>query len=66
MGDPKLELGLCAMPKDHVADCLAYNSLKVCIFNFCKRNLFFVTYKFSTYFFIFMVLIIRVLFLARL
>jgi hypothetical protein len=34
MGYPKLELGLSAMPKDHLADCLAYNILKVCIFNF--------------------------------
>jgi hypothetical protein len=34
MGYPKLELGLSAMPKDDLADCLAYNSLKVCIFNF--------------------------------
>jgi hypothetical protein len=30
MGYPKLELGLSLMPKDHLADCLAYNSLKVC------------------------------------
>jgi hypothetical protein len=31
MGYPKLELGLSAMPKDHLADCLAYNNLKVSI-----------------------------------
>jgi hypothetical protein len=31
MGYPKLELGLSAMPKDHLADCLAYNNLKVCL-----------------------------------
>jgi hypothetical protein len=31
MGYPKLELGLSAMPKDHLADCLAYNNLKVVI-----------------------------------
>jgi hypothetical protein len=31
MGFPKLELGLSTMSKDHLADCLAYNSLKVCI-----------------------------------
>jgi hypothetical protein len=30
MGYPKLELGLSLMPKDHLVDCLAYNSLKVC------------------------------------
>jgi hypothetical protein len=30
MGYPKLELGLSLMPKDHLADCLAYNSFKVC------------------------------------
>jgi hypothetical protein len=36
MGYLKLELSLSAMLKDHLADCLAYNSLKVCIFNFCK------------------------------
>jgi hypothetical protein len=35
MSYPKLELGLSAMPKDHLADCVAYNSLKVCILNFC-------------------------------
>jgi hypothetical protein len=32
MGIPKLELGLSAMSKDELADNLAYNSLKVCIF----------------------------------
>jgi hypothetical protein len=32
MGFPKLELGLSAMTKDQLADSLAYNSLKVCIF----------------------------------
>jgi hypothetical protein len=32
MGYPKLELGLSLMPKDHLADCLAYNSLKVCAY----------------------------------
>jgi hypothetical protein len=34
MGYSKLELGLSLMPKDHLADCLAYNSLKVCVY-FC-------------------------------
>ena len=34
MGYPKLELGLSAMTKDQLADNLAYNSLKVCIFIF--------------------------------
>jgi hypothetical protein len=29
MGYPKLESGLLAMPKDRLADCLAYNNLKV-------------------------------------
>jgi hypothetical protein len=29
MGYPKLELGLSVMPKDDLADSLAYNSLKV-------------------------------------
>jgi hypothetical protein len=32
IGYPKLELGLSAMMKDQLADSLAYNSLKVCIF----------------------------------
>lgn len=32
MGYPKLELGLSLMPKDHLADSLAYNSLKVCAY----------------------------------
>jgi hypothetical protein len=31
MGYPKLGLGLSAIPKDHLADCLAYNNLKVSI-----------------------------------
>jgi hypothetical protein len=34
MGYLKLELGLSVMPKDQLADNLAYNSLKVCIFLF--------------------------------
>jgi hypothetical protein len=34
MGYPKLELGLSTIPKDQLADCLAYKSLKVCIFLF--------------------------------
>jgi hypothetical protein len=34
MGYTKLELGLSAMTKDQLADSLAYNSLKVCIFLF--------------------------------
>jgi hypothetical protein len=34
MGYPKLEPGLFAMSKDQLADNLAYNSLKVCIFLF--------------------------------
>jgi hypothetical protein len=34
MGYPKLELGLSTMPKDQLADNLAYNSLKVYIFIF--------------------------------
>jgi hypothetical protein len=29
IGYPKLECGLSAMPKDQLADCLTYNSLKV-------------------------------------
>jgi hypothetical protein len=32
MGYPKLELGLSLMLKDHLADNLAYNSLKVCVY----------------------------------
>jgi hypothetical protein len=31
MGYSKLELGLSAMPKDHLVDFLAYNDLKVCL-----------------------------------
>jgi hypothetical protein len=34
IGYPKLELGLSAMSKDQLADNLAYNSLKVCMFWF--------------------------------
>jgi hypothetical protein len=36
MGYPKLELELSLMPKDHLADCLAYNSLKVCSYSFLR------------------------------
>jgi hypothetical protein len=32
MGYPKLELGLSLMLKDHLADNLACNSLKVCVY----------------------------------
>jgi hypothetical protein len=32
MGYPKLELGLSLMLKDHLTDCLTYNSLKVCVY----------------------------------
>jgi hypothetical protein len=32
IGYPKLELGLSAMSKDQLADSIAYNSLKVCMF----------------------------------
>jgi hypothetical protein len=39
MGYQKLELGLSAMTKDQLADSLAYNSLKVCIF--CLRIWYF-------------------------
>jgi hypothetical protein len=60
IGYPKLELGLSLMPKDHLADNLAYNSLKVCAHYFSQ--------SFGTHFkYIFLVLInisfvIRVLF----
>jgi hypothetical protein len=36
MGYPKLELGLSLMSKDHLADCLSYNSLKVCAYSFLR------------------------------
>jgi hypothetical protein len=36
MGYPKLELGLSLMPKDHLADSLAYNSLNVCAYYFSR------------------------------
>jgi hypothetical protein len=40
MGYQKLELGLSAMTKDQLADSLAYNSLKVCIFLFLHLLIF--------------------------
>jgi hypothetical protein len=40
IGYPKLELGLSAMTKDQLADSLAYNSLKVCIFLFLHLLIF--------------------------
>jgi hypothetical protein len=47
MGFPKLEVGLCAMMKDDLADSLAYNSLKVqklWIWNFMNFELVFGSY----------------------
>jgi hypothetical protein len=44
MGFPKLEAGLCAMTKDDLADSLAYNSLKVRIWNFMNFELAFGSY----------------------
>jgi hypothetical protein len=47
MGFPKLEVGLCAMTKDDLADSLAYNSLKVqklCIWKFMNFELFVCSY----------------------
>jgi hypothetical protein len=38
MGYPKLELELSLMPKDHLADCLAYKSLKVCAYLFSSGS----------------------------
>lgn len=38
MGYPKLECGLSAMPKDQLADCLAYNNLKVRLWSFIFLN----------------------------
>jgi hypothetical protein len=35
MSYPKLELGISAMTTDQLADSVAYNNLKVCIFYFC-------------------------------
>jgi hypothetical protein len=32
MSYPKLELGLSLMSKDHLANILTYNSLKVCVY----------------------------------
>ena len=40
MGYPKLELGLSVMTKDQLADNLAYNNLKVCIFLFLHLLIF--------------------------
>jgi hypothetical protein len=40
MGYSKLELGLSAMTKDQLADNLAYNNLKVCIFLFLYLLIF--------------------------
>jgi hypothetical protein len=40
MGYPKHELGLSVMPKDQLANSLAYNSLKVYIFLFLYLLIF--------------------------
>jgi hypothetical protein len=59
MGYPKLELRLSLMPKDHLADCLAYNSLKVCAYLFLQGLLIIVLIKVFT---CFLFVVIRVLF----
>jgi hypothetical protein len=59
IGYPKLELGLSLMPKDHLADYLAYNSLKVCAYLFLLVLLIIVLIKVFTYF---LFVVIRVLF----
>jgi hypothetical protein len=59
MGYPKLELKLSLMPKDHLADCLAYNSLKVCAYLFLQGFLIIVLIKVFT---CFLFVVIRVLF----
>ena len=40
MGYSNLELGLSSMPKDQLANSLAYNSLKVCIYLFLYLLIF--------------------------
>ena len=60
MGYPKLELGLSAMTKDQLADNLAYNSLKVCIFLFLYL-LIFVRQVFGDRFVLMLIIIICVL-----
>jgi hypothetical protein len=40
MGYPKLELGLSTMTKDQLANNLAYNSLRVCLFLFLLLLIF--------------------------
>ena len=54
MGYLKLELGLSTMPKDHLAYCLAYNNLKVCVHSsllslVITRVFFYIIYSFSFY-----------------
>jgi hypothetical protein len=64
MGYPKLELGLSKMPKDQLADNLAYNSLKVCIFLFLYL-LFFVRQVFGNRFVIILIIIIYIFFVCQ-
>jgi hypothetical protein len=52
MDYPNLELGLSAMTKDHLVDCLAYNNLKVCVQSslpslVIARVFFYIIYSFS-------------------
>jgi hypothetical protein len=64
MGYPKLELGLSAMTKDQLADNLAYNKLKVCLFLFLNL-LIFVNQVFSDRFVVMFIVIIGVFFVCR-
>jgi hypothetical protein len=62
MGYPKLELGLSLMPKDHLVDCLAYNSLKVCAYSLVLA----LDNHFEKIFCLFYFFVIRVLFYVKL
>jgi hypothetical protein len=64
LGYPKLELGLSAMTKDQLADILAYNSLKVCIFLFLYL-LIFVRQLFGGRFVVMLIIIIYAFFVCQ-
>jgi hypothetical protein len=64
MGYPKLELGLSAMLKDQLADSLAYNSLKVCIFLFLYL-LIFVRQVYGNWFVVILIIIICMFFVCQ-
>jgi hypothetical protein len=65
IGYPKLELGLSPMTKNQLADSLAYNSLKVCIFSL-PPLLCYASFSVNNLYIYIYILLVRVLSSAKL